>query len=61
MCTSVSFKDKLLEEIIEVSCGALHMLAKDPGIRVQIASMKVSINLILIFMLLSFAVMAEIN
>nr|WMQ53808.1 putative bCatenin1 [Dugesia tahitiensis] len=40
-CTSISPKDKLLEEIIEVSCGALHMLAKDPGIRSQIISMKI--------------------
>nr|WMQ53813.1 putative bCatenin1 [Girardia tigrina] len=40
-CSSISPKDKLLEEIIEVSCGALHMLAKDPGIRAQITSMKI--------------------
>nr|WMQ53811.1 putative bCatenin1 [Spathula sp.] len=39
-CATLSPKDKLLEEIIEVSCGALHMLAKDPGIRAQITSMK---------------------
>nr|ABW79875.1 beta-catenin-like protein 1 [Schmidtea mediterranea] len=40
-CANISPKDKLLEEIIEVSCGALHMLAKDPGIRSQIISMKI--------------------
>nr|WMQ53817.1 putative bCatenin1 [Bdelloura candida] len=37
---SISQNCKLLEEIIEVACGALHMLAKDPGIRAQILSIK---------------------
>nr|WMQ53807.1 putative bCatenin1 [Dendrocoelum lacteum] len=39
-CTPLSSKDKLLDEIMEVACGALHMLAKDPGIRAQIISIK---------------------
>nr|WMQ53809.1 putative bCatenin1 [Planaria torva] len=38
--SSPSAKDKLLDEIIEVTCGALHMLSKDPGIRAQIISIK---------------------
>nr|WMQ53806.1 putative bCatenin1 [Polycelis tenuis] len=39
-CSPISSKDKLLDEIMEVVCGALHMLAKDPGIRAQIISIK---------------------
>nr|WMQ53815.1 putative bCatenin1 [Polycelis felina] len=39
-CSPMSSKDKLLDEIMEVVCGALHMLAKDPGIRAQIISIK---------------------
>nr|WMQ53810.1 putative bCatenin1 [cf. Atrioplanaria] len=38
--SSAPTKDKLLDEIMEVACGALHMLAKDPGIRAQIISIK---------------------
>nr|WMQ53814.1 putative bCatenin1 [Camerata robusta] len=43
---AISKEIKLLEEIIEVACGALHMLAKDPGIRAQILSIKLWQHLI---------------